>query len=132
MADAGERSTEALLDAAHTALAAFGVRADYLELVDPDTLEPLAALDRPALLAIAARVGGVRLIDNATLLPAAERTRRSADHPLAQQARKALLSQSGEAPAAPVATTYSSSRTPHPTTSPSTSSKRSSEATCSA
>jgi pantoate--beta-alanine ligase len=67
LATAGERSPDALLRAAHTALRAGGVRPEYVALVDPDTLEPLAELDRPALLAIAAEVGGVRLIDNATL-----------------------------------------------------------------
>jgi pantoate--beta-alanine ligase len=70
LAAAGERSPDALLGAAHAVLGAAGVRADYLALVDPDTLEPLAALDRPALLALAAPVGGVRLIDNLTLHPA--------------------------------------------------------------
>ncbi len=70
LAAAGEHSADALLGAAHAALAAAGVRADYVALVDPDTLEPLAALDRPALLALAARVGRVRLIDNVTLQPA--------------------------------------------------------------
>ncbi len=77
LAAAGERSPEALLGAAHAALAAAGVRADYVELVDPDTLEALAELDRPALLLLAARVGRVRLIDNATLEPALEPTRPS-------------------------------------------------------
>jgi pantoate--beta-alanine ligase len=133
LADTGERSTEALLDAAHTALGAFEMRADYLELVDPDTLEPLAELDRPALLAIAAHVGGVRLIDNATLLPAMERDLPLAGNPHSQQARTTHLRQSGGAPAAPTGVTYSSSRSPHPTTSsPSTSRERSSEAPCSA
>ncbi len=69
LAAAGERSCAALLDAAHAALAAAGVRSDYVALVDPATLEPLPQLDRPALLAIAAHVGGVRLIDNVTLAP---------------------------------------------------------------
>ncbi len=68
LAATGERSCAALLDAANAALAA-EVRADYVALVDPDTLEPLLRLDRPALLAIAAHVGGVRLIDNVTLEP---------------------------------------------------------------
>jgi pantoate--beta-alanine ligase len=77
LAAAGERSPEALLGAAHAALAAAGVRADYVELVDPDTLEALAELDRPALLLLAARVGQVRLIDNAVLEPALEPTRPS-------------------------------------------------------
>ncbi len=77
LAAAGERAPQALLGAAHATLATFEVRADYLELVDPDTLEPLAELDRPGLLALAARVGRVRLIDNATLEPALEPTRPS-------------------------------------------------------
>jgi pantoate--beta-alanine ligase len=77
MATAGERSPAVLLGAAAAALAASGVRADYVELVDPDTLEALAELDRPALLLLAARVGRVRLIDNATLEPALEPTRPS-------------------------------------------------------
>ncbi len=77
LAGAGECSPEVLLGAAHSALATAGVRADYLALVDPDTLEALAELDRPALLLLAARVGRVRLIDNATLEPALEPTRPS-------------------------------------------------------
>ena len=69
LAAAGERSCAVLLDAAHAALAAAEVRPDYVALVNPHTLEPLATLDRPALLAIAAYVGGVRLIDNIMLAP---------------------------------------------------------------
>lgn len=69
LAAAGERSSAALLDAAHGTLAAAEVRPDYVALVDPHTLEPLAMLDRPGLLAIAAYVGGVRLIDNVMLVP---------------------------------------------------------------
>jgi pantoate--beta-alanine ligase len=65
----GERSGQVLLDAAHAAFAEAGVRPDYVALVDPDTLKPLAELDRPTLLLLAARVGGVRLIDNLTLRP---------------------------------------------------------------
>jgi pantothenate synthetase len=38
-------------------------------LVDPDSLESLDTLTQEALLAIAARVGEVRLIDNAILQP---------------------------------------------------------------
>lgn len=37
---------------------------DYLELRDAHTLAPLAKLDRPGRLLVAARVGGTRLIDN--------------------------------------------------------------------
>jgi pantoate--beta-alanine ligase len=72
LAATGERAPEKLLGAAHAALVAFDVRPEYLELVDPDTLETLDALERPGLLAIAAQVGGVRLIDNVTLAPIAE------------------------------------------------------------
>jgi pantoate--beta-alanine ligase len=70
LAATGERASTALLKAAGAALEAAKVRSDYVALVDPDTLEPLPRLDRPALLAIAAHVGGVRLIDNVTLEPA--------------------------------------------------------------
>jgi pantoate--beta-alanine ligase len=69
LAKGGERSADALLAAGREALAG-DVSLDYLALVDPETLEPVAQLDRPALLAIAARVGQVRLIDNTTLQPA--------------------------------------------------------------
>jgi pantoate--beta-alanine ligase len=40
---------------------------DYADVCDPDTFEPLTELRAPALLAIAARVGPARLIDNALL-----------------------------------------------------------------
>jgi pantoate--beta-alanine ligase len=39
-------------------------RVEYLELRDPDTLEPLSTLDRPARLLVAAHLGSTRLIDN--------------------------------------------------------------------
>jgi pantoate--beta-alanine ligase len=67
LAASGERSAQALLDAARTAMAADGVVPEYLALVDPATFEPVAQLDGEALLALAARVGEVRLIDNALL-----------------------------------------------------------------
>jgi pantoate--beta-alanine ligase len=62
----GERSAQALLDAARAAMAP-GVALEYVALVDPATFEPVEELDGEALLALAARVGGVRLIDNALL-----------------------------------------------------------------
>ncbi len=58
---------------------------DYADVCDPDTFAPLEMLRAPALLAIAARVGPARLIDNAPLradgtwdfgMPVAETTRR--------------------------------------------------------
>ncbi len=69
LAAGGERDPERLCATAEAVLREAGVRSEYVELVDPDTLEPISRLDRPALLAIAARVGGVRLIDNAILQP---------------------------------------------------------------
>ncbi|MGA2320776.1 MAG: pantoate--beta-alanine ligase [Solirubrobacteraceae bacterium] len=68
----GERSAELLLQAARTAMIGFGVEPEYLTLVDPDTLEPVETLAHEALLALAARIGEVRLIDNALLLAATE------------------------------------------------------------
>lgn len=45
-----------------------GVRLDYLELVDPETMEPVPPRQGgPALLAVAAWVGSTRLIDNVIL-----------------------------------------------------------------
>ncbi|MNK60783.1 Pantothenate synthetase [compost metagenome] len=62
---AGERSAEAVLAAAQAELA--NVDVEYLELRDADTLQPVAKLERPAVMAIAAKVGKTRLIDNALL-----------------------------------------------------------------
>ncbi|HEX4436933.1 MAG TPA: pantoate--beta-alanine ligase [Solirubrobacteraceae bacterium] len=70
LAATGEKSAELLLAAGHSALAGRDVALEYLALVDPETLEPLARLERQALLAIAARIGQVRLIDNTILQPA--------------------------------------------------------------
>ncbi len=67
LAASGERSAAALLAAAHAELARHGVEPEYVALAHPRTLEPLDALEGDALLAIAARVGDVRLIDNVTL-----------------------------------------------------------------
>jgi pantoate--beta-alanine ligase len=44
-------------------------RLDYLSVVDPDTLESVPEVNRPALVAIAAWVGSTRLIDNLILKP---------------------------------------------------------------
>jgi pantoate--beta-alanine ligase len=43
------------------------VRLDYFEIVDPNTLEPVEHLNDPVLVAVAAFVGGTRLIDNIVL-----------------------------------------------------------------
>ncbi|HEY4452159.1 MAG TPA: pantoate--beta-alanine ligase [Solirubrobacteraceae bacterium] len=67
LAASGERSAKALLDAARVAMEAYGVTPEYLALVDPVTFEPIERLDSDGLIALAARVGEVRLIDNALL-----------------------------------------------------------------
>jgi pantoate--beta-alanine ligase len=69
-AAAGERSAEALLEAAREAITRFGVEPEYLALVDPDTFRERETLARASLLVLAARIGEVRLIDNALLMPA--------------------------------------------------------------
>ncbi len=58
------------IGAAREQMAELDVEPEYLELVDPRTLEPLQTLDRSALLLVAARLGETRLIDNAILEPA--------------------------------------------------------------
>jgi pantoate--beta-alanine ligase len=68
-AAAGEHAARALLDAALASMAEFAVEPEYLELVDPDTLEPVDRLERPALLVLAARLGGTRLLDNSIVEP---------------------------------------------------------------
>jgi pantoate--beta-alanine ligase len=44
-----------------------GVQVDYCRIVNPDTLEDIPNVDRGALVAVAARVGTTRLIDNLLL-----------------------------------------------------------------
>lgn len=65
-ADAAHRAGErdGILSAAHAVLSAAGIDAEYLELRDAETLRPVTAVERDALLLVAARVGAARLIDN--------------------------------------------------------------------
>ena len=44
-----------------------GVCVDYVSIADPDSFEELEALERSAVVAVAARVGKTRLIDNLVL-----------------------------------------------------------------
>ncbi|HET9798006.1 MAG TPA: pantoate--beta-alanine ligase [Gemmatimonadaceae bacterium] len=66
----GERDARRALAAAGEVLAEAAIEPEYLAAVSPDSLEPVATIDRETLVAIAARVGGVRLIDNLLLTPA--------------------------------------------------------------
>lgn len=70
MFEGGERNPAPLIAAARQELATKpAVRLDYFEIVDPDELTPLATINRPALVAVAAFVGNTRLIDNIVLEP---------------------------------------------------------------
>jgi pantoate ligase/cytidylate kinase len=65
---AGDSSAEGILAAARAELEHTPeLRLQYLELVDPQTLQPLSAVKDKGLLAIAAYVGQTRLIDNLLL-----------------------------------------------------------------
>ncbi|MDX6634710.1 MAG: pantoate--beta-alanine ligase [Solirubrobacterales bacterium] len=72
---AAERATRsdslaAGLDAARAELAAAGIEPEYLEARDAQTLEPVERLaERPVLVAVAARIGAARLIDNVLIHP---------------------------------------------------------------
>jgi pantoate--beta-alanine ligase len=63
----GEREAHAILAAARAELDRTGVEPEYLALVDASDLSPLAVIEGTALLAVAARVGAARLIDNVLL-----------------------------------------------------------------
>jgi pantoate--beta-alanine ligase len=61
----GERRSSAILNAVHDVIASEpGVRVEYASLSHPETLEEAAEISGPTLLALAAWVGDVRLIDN--------------------------------------------------------------------
>jgi len=45
------------------------MKLDYFEIVDPETLEPVDAVNKRVLVAVAAFVGNTRLIDNILLEP---------------------------------------------------------------
>ena len=70
----GERDPDAILASARAHLDVPGVHVEYVALVDPYELEPVAWLSAPSLLAVAVRVGSTRLIDNALIEPAIERS----------------------------------------------------------
>ncbi|QIM15801.1 pantoate--beta-alanine ligase [Leucobacter insecticola] len=66
---AGDISVSRLRAVAEEVLVGGNLDVEYVEIVDPDTFESVKFVERPALCAIAARVGTVRLIDNTLLVP---------------------------------------------------------------
>ncbi len=64
---AGERDATAVATAARGAMEPFGVEPEYLALVAADTLAPVDRIEQEVLVALAARVGPARLIDNTIL-----------------------------------------------------------------
>ncbi len=66
--DSGERRARCLQEeVAKLILGEPGVRMDYAEVVDAESLEPIDTITRAAVVLIAARVGNTRLIDNTVL-----------------------------------------------------------------
>ena len=60
--DAGERSAGRLEGTVERSMR--GLEIDYVKLASQETMKPIATLDQAAVLAVAAQVGAVRLIDN--------------------------------------------------------------------
>jgi pantoate--beta-alanine ligase len=66
----GETSTDSLVEAARAELRNAGIEPEYVEARAADDLSPIAELNgRPVLVAVAARVGRARLIDNVIIKP---------------------------------------------------------------
>jgi pantoate--beta-alanine ligase len=69
-AQEGETSTGALVEVARDELRNAGIEPEYVEARSAEDLSPLAELNgRPVLMAVAARVGRARLIDNVVIAP---------------------------------------------------------------
>ncbi|HEX5893246.1 MAG TPA: pantoate--beta-alanine ligase [Solirubrobacterales bacterium] len=66
----GENSVDALVEAVRAELRNSGIEPEYVEARHAEDLTPLAKLNgRPLLVAVAARVGKARLIDNVVITP---------------------------------------------------------------
>lgn len=65
LVESGQRDAATLASAGREELSReSGVRLDYFEIVDPETLEPVPNTSQGSLVAVAAYVGATRLIDN--------------------------------------------------------------------
>jgi pantoate--beta-alanine ligase len=65
VADPGQVSRQAISE-----LERQGLRVEYLEIVDPDSIQPVDRIVRPVLVATAVWLGSTRLIDNVVCTPA--------------------------------------------------------------
>ena len=70
----GERQSEAILEAVTAEIESAVDRSvpdtvDYIELLDAELLTKIERLERPAVVALAVRIGQTRLIDNRVLIP---------------------------------------------------------------
>jgi pantoate--beta-alanine ligase len=71
----GETSTDTLVEIAKGELRNAGIEPEYVEARSAEDLSPVAELNgRPLLVAVAARVGRARLIDNVVIAPPTETT----------------------------------------------------------
>ena len=66
---AGERLSAAIIQACVDGLEKAGSRVDYVEIVEPATLERVEMINGAARMAVAAYIGETRLIDNILLEP---------------------------------------------------------------
>ena len=68
VAASGEARAERVLDAARAELEAGGIEPEYVEARDAETLAPAESLNgRPVVIAVAAKVGRARLLDNTVI-----------------------------------------------------------------
>ncbi|MFN7018736.1 MAG: pantoate--beta-alanine ligase [Fimbriimonadales bacterium] len=68
--EAGERDALKLREGVYQRIAAEPLaRIDYVEVVDAETLQPVASVERPTLIALAVFFGKARLIDNCIVAP---------------------------------------------------------------
>ena len=65
----GERDAAVLARLVQDELADAGIAAEYVAVIDPDSFEPVEIIAGPTLIALAARVGATRLIDNIEVAP---------------------------------------------------------------
>ncbi len=65
----GQRDPAELRTLVELTMAAAGIQPEYVAIVNPDTFEPVAAVDGRTLVTVAARVGPTRLIDSIEVTP---------------------------------------------------------------